>query len=432
MDASPRTYEIRTYGCQMNAHDSERLAGLLEDAGYRAWPAAPTPDVRRVQHLRGPRERRQPAVRQPRPPAAGEERHPGHADRRRRLPGAEGPRPRSPSGRPGSTWCSAPTTSAPCRPCWNGPASARRPRSRSWRRWSTFPSVLPARRESAYAAWVAISVGCNNTCTFCIVPSLRGKEKDRRPGDILAEVRGAGRGRRHRGHAARAERQLLRGRVRGPGGVRQAAAQLRGDRRAGAGPVHLAAPARLHRRRDRGHGGDAERDAAPAHAAAVRLGHRAAGDAARLPAGPLPGHPGPGPRGDPGRGDHHRHHRRLPGRDRAGLRADPGRGAAGPVRGRVHVPVLTAARHPGRDHGRSGAARGRAGALRPAGRAGQRGHLGREQARWSAGPSRCWSPRARAARTPPPTACPAAPRDNRLVHFTRRGHRARARATWSR
>ena len=53
---------------------------------------------------------------------------------------------------------------------------------------SVFPSTLPSRRESAYAAWVAISVGCNNTCTFCIVPSLRGKEKDRRPGDVLAEV----------------------------------------------------------------------------------------------------------------------------------------------------------------------------------------------------------------------------------------------------
>lgn len=51
-----------------------------------------------------------------------------------------------------------------------------------------FPSVLPAKRESAYAGWVSISVGCNNTCTFCIVPSLRGKEEDRRPGDILAEV----------------------------------------------------------------------------------------------------------------------------------------------------------------------------------------------------------------------------------------------------
>jgi tRNA-2-methylthio-N6-dimethylallyladenosine synthase len=51
-----------------------------------------------------------------------------------------------------------------------------------------FPSTLPARRESVYAAWVSISVGCNNTCTFCIVPALRGKEKDRRPGDILAEI----------------------------------------------------------------------------------------------------------------------------------------------------------------------------------------------------------------------------------------------------
>jgi tRNA-2-methylthio-N6-dimethylallyladenosine synthase len=52
-----------------------------------------------------------------------------------------------------------------------------------------FPSALPAARESAYAAWVSISVGCNNSCTFCIVPSLRGKEVDRSPGDILAEVR---------------------------------------------------------------------------------------------------------------------------------------------------------------------------------------------------------------------------------------------------
>ncbi|MGA1145700.1 MAG: tRNA (N6-isopentenyl adenosine(37)-C2)-methylthiotransferase MiaB [Candidatus Nanopelagicales bacterium] len=51
-----------------------------------------------------------------------------------------------------------------------------------------FPSMLPSRRDSAHSAWVSISVGCNNTCTFCIVPSLRGKEKDRRPGDILAEI----------------------------------------------------------------------------------------------------------------------------------------------------------------------------------------------------------------------------------------------------
>lgn len=52
-----------------------------------------------------------------------------------------------------------------------------------------FPSTLPSHRESAYAAWVSIAVGCNNTCTFCIVPHLRGKQKDRRPGDVLNEIR---------------------------------------------------------------------------------------------------------------------------------------------------------------------------------------------------------------------------------------------------
>jgi tRNA-2-methylthio-N6-dimethylallyladenosine synthase len=51
-----------------------------------------------------------------------------------------------------------------------------------------FPSVLPAKRVTHHSAWVSISVGCDNTCTFCIVPSLRGRETDRRPGDILAEV----------------------------------------------------------------------------------------------------------------------------------------------------------------------------------------------------------------------------------------------------
>ncbi len=53
-----------------------------------------------------------------------------------------------------------------------------------------FPSALPARREVRHHAWVSISIGCDNTCAFCIVPSLRGREKSRRMGDILAEVRG--------------------------------------------------------------------------------------------------------------------------------------------------------------------------------------------------------------------------------------------------
>jgi tRNA-2-methylthio-N6-dimethylallyladenosine synthase len=53
----------------------------------------------------------------------------------------------------------------------------------------TFPSALPARREVAHHAWVSISIGCDNTCAFCIVPSLRGPEKSRRMGEIVGEVR---------------------------------------------------------------------------------------------------------------------------------------------------------------------------------------------------------------------------------------------------
>ncbi|MGO1346826.1 MAG: tRNA (N6-isopentenyl adenosine(37)-C2)-methylthiotransferase MiaB, partial [Bifidobacterium psychraerophilum] len=51
-----------------------------------------------------------------------------------------------------------------------------------------FPSQLPVSRASAVSSWVSISVGCNNTCTFCIVPAVRGKERDRRAGDVLDEI----------------------------------------------------------------------------------------------------------------------------------------------------------------------------------------------------------------------------------------------------
>ena len=52
------------------------------------------------------------------------------------------------------------------------------------------PSSLPVRRELEHSAWVSIQVGCNNSCTFCIVPAVRGPEVSRRPGDILREVGG--------------------------------------------------------------------------------------------------------------------------------------------------------------------------------------------------------------------------------------------------
>ena len=106
-----------------------------------------------------------------------------------RLPRAERPRLGSSSAPRGSMSCSAPTTWRACPCCWNEPGTTTKHRSRSSRALQTFPSDLPTRRESPYSAWVSISVGCDNRCSFCIVPSLRGTEKDRRPGDVLAEVR---------------------------------------------------------------------------------------------------------------------------------------------------------------------------------------------------------------------------------------------------
>jgi len=59
--------------------------------------------------------------------------------------------------------------------------------------WTEFAADLPARRERRFQAWVQISMGCNSVCSYCIVPSVRGKEVSRRPGEILAEVEGLAR-----------------------------------------------------------------------------------------------------------------------------------------------------------------------------------------------------------------------------------------------
>jgi tRNA-2-methylthio-N6-dimethylallyladenosine synthase len=183
--AGGRTYQIRTYGCQMNAHDSERLAGLLDEAGYRPAGEDQTPDVVVFNTC---------AVRE------------NAADR---LYGNLGHLlPQKKNGMQiavGGCLAQMERTKITQRAPWvdvvygthnmgSLPALLERARVRNEAQvefaetLETFPSLLPARRQSAYSAWVSISVGCNNTCTFCIVPSLRGKERDRRPGDILAEI----------------------------------------------------------------------------------------------------------------------------------------------------------------------------------------------------------------------------------------------------
>ncbi len=139
-----------------------------------------------------------------------------------------------------------------------------------------FPSALPAARESSYAAWVSISVGCNNTCTFCIVPALRGKEVDRRPGDILAEVGSLvdqgvlevtllGQNVNAYGvsfatdERLREEPKAWTDIPRDRGAFAKLLKACGRDRRTGTGAVHLTAPGRVHRRRHRRDGHDAQR-----------------------------------------------------------------------------------------------------------------------------------------------------------------------------
>ena len=187
------TYDVRTHGCQMNVHDSERLAGLLETAGYvdlASVPVTERPETADVvvfntcavrenadNKLYGNLGQLRPAKT-------------SNPDMQIAVGGCLAQKDRA------TIVQKAPWVDVVFGTHNIGSLPALLDRARHNKRaeveilesLETFPSTLPTRRDSAYAAWVSISVGCNNTCTFCIVPSLRGKETDRRPGDVLAEI----------------------------------------------------------------------------------------------------------------------------------------------------------------------------------------------------------------------------------------------------
>jgi tRNA-2-methylthio-N6-dimethylallyladenosine synthase len=170
----------------MNAHDSERIKGMLEDLGlgeaisqdeadvivFNTCTIREKPDQRFAAHLAQAR------VLKDRDPSRVIAVGGCYAEaQRERLFGlypfvdvAFGP------------------GSIPHLADWLG-AGGMAPRGR-FGEWRHFASDLPARRERPFQAWVQISMGCNSACSYCIVPSVRGREQSRRPGDILAEVDG--------------------------------------------------------------------------------------------------------------------------------------------------------------------------------------------------------------------------------------------------
>ena len=181
-----KTYFIQTFGCQMNEHDSERIAGLFEADGMTAAEDYRNADVIFINTC---------TIRE-------------NADNR--LYGHLGYLKRIKESRPGTALlvggCAAQKDRdlVRQRAPWVdvvigthnlGQVVSLLDHAQEWgpiteivEELQDVPSVMPAHRQTDYSAWVSIQIGCNNTCTFCIVPAVRGPEVSRRPGDVVREV----------------------------------------------------------------------------------------------------------------------------------------------------------------------------------------------------------------------------------------------------
>ena len=181
-----KRYFVRTFGCQMNEHDSERIAGQFELDGMTATDGFATADVVYVNTC---------TIRE-------------NADNRMygNLGQLKAVKDENPEMILVVGGCAAQKDrdmvreKAPWVDVVMGTHNLDRvldlidhaehwgPITEVIDELQAMPSSLPVRRELEHSAWVTIQVGCNNSCTFCIVPSVRGVEISRRPGDIVHEV----------------------------------------------------------------------------------------------------------------------------------------------------------------------------------------------------------------------------------------------------
>jgi tRNA-2-methylthio-N6-dimethylallyladenosine synthase len=181
-----RRFFVRTFGCQMNEHDSERIAGLLAAEGMEATDDLAAADVvvlntccirenadnRLYGHLGHLK-----AMKDARPDlqiAVGG----CLAQKDRELVQARAPHVDVVFG----------THNLAHAPALLDRARLDGPVLEILEEHEAYPSALPARRDTVHTAWVTIQIGCDNTCAFCIVPSVRGREVSRRMGDIVREV----------------------------------------------------------------------------------------------------------------------------------------------------------------------------------------------------------------------------------------------------
>jgi tRNA-2-methylthio-N6-dimethylallyladenosine synthase len=179
-----KRYHVTTFGCQMNAHDSERIKGMLESLGlgeaharedadvlvFNTCTVREKPDTKLAAYLgdAGARKREDPGVVIAVGGCYAEAQRERIFDLYPQVDVAFGP------------------GSIPHLGDWIG-AGGEMPRGR-FGTHEHFAGDLPMHRERPFSAWVQVSMGCNSKCSYCIVPAVRGREQSRRPGEIVAEV----------------------------------------------------------------------------------------------------------------------------------------------------------------------------------------------------------------------------------------------------
>ena len=177
---------MTTFGCQMNAHDSERIKGMLEELGlgeavspedadivvFNTCTIREKPDTRFAAHIGNAIARKR-----------------EHPDMVIAVGGcyAEAQRERLFELYPEVDVAFGPG-SIPHLGEWLGAGGLGIARGRFGLEERSFAGELPMHRERAFQAWVQVSMGCNSKCSYCIVPAVRGRERSRRPGEIVAEV----------------------------------------------------------------------------------------------------------------------------------------------------------------------------------------------------------------------------------------------------
>ncbi|MGK2937065.1 MAG: tRNA (N6-isopentenyl adenosine(37)-C2)-methylthiotransferase MiaB [Solirubrobacteraceae bacterium] len=180
-----KRYHVTTFGCQMNEHDSERMKGMLESLGYDEAPGRDEADLILFNTC---------SIRE-----SADSKFVAHLGEAKRL------KTEDPSRVVGVGGCWAQSVKEevfarfPFVDVAFGPGQVHKLAefltsdaitAQGYFEFEGFPGHLPTKRERRFQAWVQIQVGCNCRCSYCIVPSTRGREASRPFNELVSEVRG--------------------------------------------------------------------------------------------------------------------------------------------------------------------------------------------------------------------------------------------------